>query len=261
LKKGLPCPVQEGLDALRDVIYHIETYDVTTVRASTPMYLLARFIKSMGVKMVLSGEGSDEIFGGYLYFHKAPNPEEFHKETVRKIKNLHLYDCLRANKSLASWGVEGRVPFLDKEFMDVAMRLNPKDKMAGNGKIEKWILRKAFENYLPEKIVWRQKEQFSDGVGYNWIDSLKEMTNKLVSDEEMENAAEKFPIQPPMTKEEYYYRSIYSDLFPSDSAALCVPSVPSIACSTPIALEWDASFKNMADPSGRSVKNIHKEGY
>jgi len=253
--------VQEGLDALRDVIYHIETYDVTTVRASTPMYLLARFIKSMGVKMVLSGEGSDEIFGGYLYFHKAPNPEEFHKETVRKIKNLHLYDCLRANKSLASWGVEGRVPFLDKEFMDVAMRLNPKDKMAGNGKIEKWILRKAFENYLPEKIVWRQKEQFSDGVGYNWIDSLKEMTNKLVSDEEMENAAEKFPIQPPMTKEEYYYRSIYSDLFPSDSAALCVPSVPSIACSTPIALEWDASFKNMADPSGRSVKNIHKEGY
>lgn len=253
--------VQEGLDALRDVIYHIETYDVTTVRASTPMYLLARFIKSMGVKMVLSGEGSDEIFGGYLYFHKAPNPEEFHKETVRKIKNLHLYDCLRANKSLASWGVEGRVPFLDKEFLDVAMRLNPKDKMAGNGKIEKWILRKAFENYLPEKIVWRQKEQFSDGVGYNWIDSLKEMTNKLVSDEEMEKAAEKFPIQPPMTKEEYYYRSIYSDLFPSDSAALCVPSVPSIACSTPIALEWDASFKNMADPSGRSVKSIHKEGY
>lgn len=253
--------VQEGLDALRDVIYHIETYDVTTVRASTPMYLLARFIKSMGVKMVLSGEGSDEIFGGYLYFHKAPNPEEFHKETVRKIKNLHLYDCLRANKSLASWGVEGRVPFLDKEFLDVAMRLNPKDKMAGNGKIEKWILRKAFENYLPEKIVWRQKEQFSDGVGYNWIDSLKEMTNKLVSDEEMEKAAEKFPIQPPMTKEEYYYRSIYSDLFPSDSVALCVPSVPSIACSTPIALEWDASFKNMADPSGRSVKSIHKEGY
>jgi asparagine synthase (glutamine-hydrolysing) len=253
--------VQEGLDALRDVIYHIETYDVTTVRASTPMYLLARFIKSMGVKMVLSGEGSDEIFGGYLYFHKAPNPEEFHKETVRKIKNLHLYDCLRANKSLASWGVEGRVPFLDKEFLDVAMRLNPKDKMAGNGKIEKWILRKAFENYLPEKIVWRQKEQFSDGVGYNWIDSLKEMTNKLVSDEEMEKAAEKFPIQPPMTKEEYYYRSIYSDLFPSDSAALCVPSVPSIACSTPIALEWDTSFKNMADPSGRSVKSIHKEGY
>lgn len=253
--------VQEGLDALRDVIYHIETYDVTTVRASTPMYLLARFIKSMGVKMVLSGEGSDEIFGGYLYFHKAPNPEEFHKETVRKIKNLHLYDCLRANKSLASWGVEGRVPFLDKEFLDVAMRLNPKDKMAGNGKIEKWMLRKAFENYLPEKIVWRQKEQFSDGVGYNWIDSLKEMTNKLVRDEEMEKAAEKFPIQPPMTKEEYYYRSIYSDLFPSDSAALCVPSVPSIACSTPIALEWDTSFKNMADPSGRSVKSIHKEGY
>ena len=253
--------VQEGLDAIRDVIYHIETYDVTTVRASTPMYLLSRYIKSMGVKMVLSGEGADEIFGGYLYFHKAPNAEEFHKETVRKLSKLHLYDCLRANKSLASWGVEGRVPFLDKEFMDVAMRLNPTDKMAGNGKIEKHILRQAFENYLPSEIAWRQKEQFSDGVGYNWIDTLKEIASEKVTDEQMENVATRFPIQPPMTKEEYHYRSIYSELFPSDSAALCVPSVPSVACSTPIALEWDEAFKKMADPSGRSVSSVHEKGY
>ena len=253
--------VQEGLDAIRDVIYHIETYDVTTVRASTPMYLLSRYIKSMGVKMVLSGEGADEIFGGYLYFHKAPNAEEFHKETVRKLSKLHLYDCLRANKSLASWGVEGRVPFLDKEFMDVAMRLNPADKMAGNGKIEKHILRQAFEDYLPSEIAWRQKEQFSDGVGYNWIDTLKEIASEKVTDEQMENVANRFPIQPPMTKEEYHYRSIYSELFPSDSAALCVPSVPSVACSTPIALEWDEAFKKMADPSGRSVSSVHEKGY
>ena len=253
--------VQEGLDAIRDVIYHIETYDVTTVRASTPMYLLSRYIKSMGVKMVLSGEGADEIFGGYLYFHKAPNAEEFHKETVRKLSKLHLYDCLRANKSLASWGVEGRVPFLDKEFMDVAMRLNPADKMAGNGKIEKHILRQAFEDYLPSEIAWRQKEQFSDGVGYNWIDTLKEIASEKVTDEQMENVATRFPIQPPMTKEEYHYRSIFNELFPSDSAALCVPSVPSVACSTPIALEWDEAFKKMADPSGRSVSSVHEQGY
>ena len=253
--------VQEGLDAIRDVIYHIETYDVTTVRASTPMYLLSRYIKSMGVKMVLSGEGADEIFGGYLYFHKAPNAEEFHKETVRKLSKLHLYDCLRANKSLASWGVEGRVPFLDKEFMDVAMRLNPADKMAGNGKIEKHILRQAFEDYLPSEIAWRQKEQFSDGVGYNWIDTLKEIASEKVTDEQMENVATRFPIQPPMTKEEYHYRSIYSELFPSDSAALCVPSVKSVACSTPIALEWDEAFKKNADPSGRAVSSVHKKGY
>ncbi len=253
--------VQEGLDAIRDVIYHIETYDVTTIRASTPMYLLARVIKSMGVKMVLSGEGADEIFGGYLYFHKAPNAEEFHKETVRKLDKLHLYDCLRANKSLASWGVEGRVPFLDKKFMDVAMRLNPKDKMAGNGKMEKWILRKAFENYLPESVAWRQKEQFSDGVGYNWIDTLKELTSSMVSDEQMAHVNEAFPINPPMNKEEYYYRTIFTDHFPSESASKCVPSVPSVACSTPIALEWDAAFKNINDPSGRSVKSVHEQGY
>lgn len=253
--------VQEGLDALRDVIYHIETYDVTTVRASTPMYLLARYIKSMGVKMVLSGEGADEIFGGYLYFHKAPNAREFHEETVRKLSKLHLYDCLRANKSLAAWGVEGRVPFLDKEFLDVAMRLNPRYKMAGNGKIEKHILREAFQDYLPKEIAWRQKEQFSDGVGYSWIDSLKAIANEKVSDEQMENVQYRFPINPPMTKEEYVYRSIYSELFPSDSAARCVPSETSVACSTSVALEWDAAFKNNADPSGRAVKDVHIDGF
>lgn len=253
--------VQEGLDALRDVIYHIETYDVTTVRASTPMYLLARYIKSMGVKMVLSGEGADEIFGGYLYFHKAPNAREFHEETVRKLGKLHLYDCLRANKSLAAWGVEGRVPFLDKEFLDVAMRLNPRYKMAGNGKIEKHILREAFQDYLPKEIAWRQKEQFSDGVGYSWIDSLKAIANEKVSDEQMENVQYRFPINPPMTKEEYVYRSIYSELFPSDSAARCVPSETSVACSTSVALEWDAAFKNNADPSGRAVKDVHIDGF
>lgn len=253
--------VEEALDALSDVIYHIETYDVTTVRASTPMYLLARFIKSMGVKMVLSGEGADELFGGYLYFHKAPDAKAFHEETVRKIDKLHLYDCLRANKSLAAWGVEGRVPFLDKEFVDIAMRLNPKDKMCGNGKIEKYILRKAFEEYLPEDVVWRQKEQFSDGVGYNWIDSLREMADKKVSDKQMEHAAERFPINPPMSKEEYWYRTMYEEHFPSAAAAQCVPSVPSVACSTAIALEWDASFKKRVDPSGRAVKAVHADAY
>jgi asparagine synthase (glutamine-hydrolysing) len=253
--------VEEGLDAIRDVIYHIETYDVTTVRASTPMYLLARVIKSMGVKMVLSGEGADEIFGGYLYFHKAPNPKALHEETVRKISKLHLYDCLRANKSLAAWGVEGRVPFLDKEFMDVAMRLNPKDKMISKERIEKWVLRKAFEDYLPASVAWRQKEQFSDGVGYNWIDTLKALTAREISDEQLANSKYRFPINPPMSKEEYFYRSIFSEHFPSDSAASCVPSVPSVACSTAEALAWDASFKNMIDPSGRAVKNVHVDSY
>jgi asparagine synthase (glutamine-hydrolysing) len=253
--------VEEGLDAVRDVIYHIETYDVTTVRASTPMYLLARVIKSMGVKMVLTGEGADEIFGGYLYFHKAPTPKALHEETVRKLSKLHLYDCLRANKSLAAWGVEGRVPFLDKEFMDVAMRLNPADKMTSKERIEKWVLRKAFEDYLPASIAWRQKEQFSDGVGYNWIDTLKAITSREVSDEQLANARYRFPINPPMSKEEYFYRSIFSEHFPSDSAASCVPSVPSVACSTAEALAWDASFKNNIDPSGRAVKNVHVDSY
>jgi asparagine synthase (glutamine-hydrolysing) len=253
--------IQEGLDAIRDVIYHIETYDVTTIRASTPMYLLARVIKSMGVKMVLTGEGSDELFGGYLYFHKAPDAKAFHEETVRKLSKLHLYDCLRANKSLAAWGVEGRVPFLDKEFMDVAMRVNPKDKMSGNGKMEKWLLRKAFEDYLPAEVAWRQKEQFSDGVGYSWIDTLKQMTSEQVSDEQLKNAAFRFPINTPRSKEEYFYRSIFSELFPGDEAARCVPSEPSVACSTAIALEWDEAFKKMNDPSGRAVKSVHEQAY
>ena len=253
--------VQEGLDAIRDVIYFIETYDVTTVRASTPMYLIARVIKSMGIKMVLSGEGADEIFGGYLYFHKAPDARAFHEETVRKLGKLYLYDCLRANKSLAAWGVEGRVPFLDKEFLDIAMRLNPSAKMAPGKTIEKKIVREAFEDMLPASVVWRQKEQFSDGVGYNWIDTLKAVTNAAVTDEQMAHAAERFPVNPPMNKEEYYYRSIFEEHFPSRSAALSVPSVPSVACSTAEALAWDTQFSNLNEPSGRAVKGVHEEAY
>ena len=253
--------VQEGLDAIRDVIYHLETYDVTTVRASTPMYLMARAIKSLGIKMVLSGEGADELFGGYLYFHKAPNSKEFHEETVRKLDKLHQYDCLRANKSLAAWGIEGRVPFLDKEFIDTAMNINPDDKMTKNGRIEKWVLREAFKDYLPESVLWRQKEQFSDGVGYSWIDSLKELVSKEVSDGDIEKASEIFPVNTPLNKEEYYYRTIFQEHFSSEAAAKSVPSVPSVACSTPQALEWDESFKNVNDPSGRSVSNIHNESY
>ena len=253
--------VQEGLDALRDVIYYTETYDVTTVRASTPMYLLSRVIKSMGIKMVLSGEGADEVFGGYLYFHKAPSARAFHEETLRKISKLYLYDCLRANKSLAAWGVEGRVPFLDKEFLDVAMSLNPAAKMAPDGVIEKKILREAFQDMLPKEVAWRQKEQFSDGVGYSWIDSLKKITASAVSDEQMAHAAQRFPINTPQNKEEYYYRTIFEELFPSNSAAMSVPSVPSVACSTAEALAWDESFKNLNDPSGRAVKGIHESAY
>ena len=253
--------IQEGLDAIRDVIYFIETYDVTTVRASTPMYLLARVIKSMGIKMVLSGEGADEIFGGYLYFHKAPSAEEFHKETVRKLSKLYLYDCLRANKSLSAWGVEGRVPFLDKEFLDIAMRTNPEAKMCPGKTMEKRIVREAFADMLPEEVAWRQKEQFSDGVGYSWIDTLKQMTEELVTDEEMAHAAERFPINTPMCKEEYYYRSIFEEHFPSESAAKSVPHEASVACSTAIALEWDAAWKNMNEPSGRAVAGVHNESY
>ena len=253
--------IQEGLDAIRDVIYYIETYDVTTVRASTPMYLLARVIKSMGIKMVLSGEGADEIFGGYLYFHKAPTAKDFHDETVRKLSKLHLYDCLRANKSLSAWGVEGRVPFLDKEFLDVAMRTNPKAKMCPGQTIEKKIVREAFAELLPEEVAWRQKEQFSDGVGYSWIDTLKAITAAAVTDEDMAHAAERFPINPPKNKEEYYYRSIFAEHFPSESAARSVPSEASVACSTAIALEWDAAFQGMNDPSGRAVKGVHEQAY
>ena len=253
--------IQEGLDAIKDVIYNLETYDITTVRASTPMYLMARVIKSMGIKMVLSGEGADEIFGGYLYFHKAPDAEEFHKETVRKLDKLYQYDCLRANKSLMAWGIEGRVPFLDKEFMDIAMRLNPQDKMINGERMEKWVLRKAFEEYLPKEVAWRQKEQFSDGVGYNWIDTLKEVVEEAVTDQMLANAHHRFPIQTPRTKEEYHYRSIFEEHFSSDAAALTVPSVPSIACSTPTALAWDESFRNQNEPSGRAIKMVHEDAY
>ena len=253
--------IQEGLDAIKDVVYNLETYDTTTIRASTPMYLMARVIKSMGIKMVLSGEGADELFGGYLYFHKAPNDKEFHQETVRKLDKLHMYDCLRANKSLAAWGIEGRVPFLDKEFMDVAMSINPKDKMINGERMEKWVVRKAFEDMLPESVAWRQKEQFSDGVGYSWIDTLKDLVEQEISDEQMENAHFRFPIQTPLSKEEFYYRSIFESHFPSEAAALCVPQEPSVACSTKIALEWDEAFKNMNDPSGRAVAKVHDQAY
>ncbi len=253
--------IQEGLDAIRDVIYHIETYDVTTIRASTPMFLMGRKIKAMGIKMVLSGEGADEIFGGYLYFHKAPNAQEFHEETVRKLLALNMFDCARANKSLAAWGVEGRVPFLDKEFIDVAMRLNPADKMCGNGKMEKHILRECFEHYLPESIAWRQKEQFSDGVGYDWIDTLKATAEAKVTDQQMETAKFRFPYNTPTTKEGYVYREIFEELFPLESAAKCVPGGPSVACSSAKAIEWDESFQNCIDPSGRAVKAVHNEAY
>lgn len=253
--------VQDGIDALKEVIYHIETYDVTTIRASTPMYLMARKIKAMGIKMVLSGEGADEIFGGYLYFHKAPNSKEFHEELVRKLDKLHMFDCLRANKSMSAWGIEARVPFLDKEFMDVAMRISPEDKMCKDGKIEKHVLRSAFEGYLPEEILWRQKEQFSDGVGYSWIDSLKEHVEAQVSDQQLANAQFKFPHNTPDTKEAYFYRSVFEEHFPLASAAECVPGGKSVACSTEAALAWDASFKNMADPSGRAVTAVHNESY
>ena len=253
--------IQEGLDAIKDVVFNLETYDITTIRASTPMYLMARVIKSMGIKMVLSGEGADELFGGYLYFHKAPNAQEFHEETVRKLSKLHMYDCLRANKSLAAWGIEGRVPFLDKEFMDVAMRINPKDKMINGERMEKWVVRKAFEDMLPESVAWRQKEQFSDGVGYSWIDTLKEVVDEAVTDEQLANAEFRFPLQTPQNKEEFYYRSIFESHFPSDAAALCVPQEASVACSTKIALEWDESFRNMNDPSGRAIANVHDDAY
>ena len=262
--------IQEGLDVIRDVIYYTETYDVTTVRASTPMYLLARVIKSMGIKMVLSGEGADEVFGGYLYFHKAPSARAFHEETVRKLSKLHYYDCLRANKSLSAWGVEGRVPFLDKEFLDVAMNINPQTKMCGidpssDGQkhfiIEKKIVREAFSDMLPREIVWRQKEQFSDGVGYAWIDTLKKITSEAVTDEQMAHARERFPINPPLNKEEYYYRSIFEEFFPSESAARSVNQEASVACSTSVALQWDAAFQNMNDPSGRAVRGVHEQAY
>lgn len=260
--------IQEGLDALSKVIYHIESYDVTTVRASTPMFLMSRKIKAFGFKMVLSGEGSDEIFGGYLYFHKAPNAEEFHKETVRKVKALSRYDCLRANKTTAAWGVEARVPFLDKEFLDVAMTLDPGEKMIKDrpeGRHEKWILRKAFDcpddPYLPSSVLWRQKEQFSDGVGYGWIDGLKDYAEKQVTDQEMSNAAQVFPFNTPTNKEGYLYRRIFVSHFPNPQTAQLIPGGPSIACSSAAAVEWDKTWKNRADPSGRAVGGVHLQSY
>lgn len=249
--------LQEARDALRDVIYHIETFDVTTIRASTPMYLMARKIKSLGIKMVLSGEGSDEIFGGYLYFHMAPDAQEFQEECVRKLSLLSKYDCLRANKSTAAWGVEVRVPFLDKEFMEYAMGIDPQDKMCPGKTMEKSILRKAFSGSLPDEILWRQKEQFSDGVGYSWIDYLKKQAEELVSDTMLQEAAQRFPVKTPLTKEEYCYREIFDSLFHSPGAVLTVPVGPSIACSTPTALRWSKEFQSRADPSGRAVFGVH----
>ena len=254
---GFVYSFEEGLDALPEVIRHIETYDVTTIRASTPMYLLARRIKAMGVKMVLSGEGSDEIFGGYLYFHKAPSAEAFHEELVRKLNALHSYDCLRANKSMMAWGVEPRVPFLDREFMDVAMGFDAADKMAGGGRMEKAVLREAFEGALPDEILWRQKEQFSDGVGYGWIDGLKAHADAQVSDREFAAAAARFPHNPPATKEAYYYRAVFEQFYPGPAAAATVPGGKSIACSSPAAIAWDPAFAAAADPSGRAVQGVH----
>ncbi|SOU07750.1 asparagine synthase B [Xanthomonas arboricola] len=261
---GFEYSFEEGLDALPEVIRHIETYDVTTIRASTPMFLLARRIKAMGVKMVLSGEGSDEIFGGYLYFHKAPNAREFHEELVRKLDALNNYDCLRANKSMMAWGVEPRVPFLDREFLDVAMRMDASFKMidktsSGAARMEKGVLREAFAGYLPESILWRQKEQFSDGVGYGWIDGLKAHAATHVSDRELAAASRRFPVNPPQTKEAYFYRTLFEQFFPSQAAAETVPGGKSIACSSPTAIAWDASFAAMADPSGRAIAGVHEQ--
>ncbi len=253
--------LQEGLDALSDVIYHIETYDVTTIRASTPMYLLARRIKAMGIKMVLTGEGSDEIFGGYLYFHKAPNAREFHEENVRKLDQLHLFDCLRANKTLAAWGIEARVPFLDRQFLDTAMGFDAQHKMISPERMEKYVLRDAFRGCLPEEILWRQKEQFSDGVGYSWIDTLKQVAEREVSEEQMQTAGFRFPVNPPVSREAYFYRALFDGHFPGPAAAACVPHGMSIACSTPTAIRWDKSFQDCADPSGRAVLGVHKNAY
>lgn len=259
--------VQEGIDAISDVIYHIETYDVTTIRASTPMFLMSRKIKALGVKMVVSGEGSDEVFGGYLYFHKAPNKEEFHSETVRKIQALHKFDCLRANKSTMAWGVEARVPFLDKEFLDVAMSIDPAEKMIdkSKGRIEKYILRKAFDTpedpYLPAEVLWRQKEQFSDGVGYSWIDGLKAHAEELITDAQLKAAEHRYPDNTPTTKEGYWYRTMFEQHFPQRAAADTVPGGPSVACSTAAAIAWDASWAGKNDPSGRAVAGVHDSAY
>ncbi|MEM6929003.1 MAG: asparagine synthase B, partial [Myxococcota bacterium] len=258
---GFTYSVQEGLDAVRDVVYHLETFDVTTIRAGTPMYLMARRIRAMGIKMVLSGEGSDEIFGGYLYFHKAPDERAFHDETVEKLLGLHRYDCLRANKAMAAWGVEARVPFLDTPFVDYAMRIPARHKMVGPRGIEKELLREAFTGWIPKEVLWRQKEQFSDGVGYGWIDALRDWSERQVTDGQLRDAPSRFPVGTPKTKEAYVYRSLFEEHFPLPSAATTVPNEDSIACSTPTALAWDASFRGSADPSGRAVKAVHEDAY
>jgi len=258
---GFKYTLQEGLDALEEVIYHLETYDVTTIRAATPMFLLARKIRAMGIKMVLSGEGADEIFGGYLYFHKAPDAQSFHEETVRKLQRLHSYDCLRANKAMSAWGVEARVPFLDRQFLDTAMQLNPSVKMANAQRMEKYVLREAFTDLLPNDICWRQKEQFSDGVGYGWIDGLRDYCNQQVTDQQMLTAHDRFPYHPPVSKEAYHYRSIFQQHFPLRAAAETVPAGPSVACSTPEATNWDVSLQQLNDPSGRAVLGIHQSAY
>jgi asparagine synthase (glutamine-hydrolysing) len=250
--------VQEGIDALADVIWHLETYDVTTIRAATPMYLMARRIRAMGIKMVLSGEGADELFGGYLYFHKAPDARALHEETVRKLDQLHLFDCLRANKAMSAWGVEARVPFLDREFIDIAMGINPAAKLSRDGRMEKHLLREAFRGLIPDRVLWRQKEQFSDGVGYGWIDSLKAHAAEAVSDAQLESARFRFPHNTPLTKEAYFYRDLFHRHFPQDWAARCVPGGPSVACSTAAALEWDPTLKEIVDPSGRAVRAVHQ---
>ncbi len=257
--------VQEGLDALSDVIYHLETFDITSIRASTPMYLMMRKIRAMGIKMILSGEGADEIFGGYLYFHKAPDGHALHDETVQKLQKLHLYDCLRANKASAAWGVEARVPFLDREFLEVAMMLAPELKIPRNARrdkpIDNRLLRQAFDGPLPDEILWRQKEQFSDGVGYAWINGLKAHAEHEISDSMMRGAHERFPVKTPETKEAYLYRQLFEHHFPSATAVNCVPFEKSVACSTATALLWDEAFQKMADPSGRAVMDVHAAGY
>lgn len=264
--------LEEGADAVRATIQTLETYDVTTIRASTPMYLMARKIKAMGIKMVLSGEGADEMFGGYLYFHKCPNKQEFQDECKDKLDRLHMYDCLRCNKSMSAWGVEPRVPFLDADFLDLAMNINPEEKMIRTGKdvpvedrkIEKYLMRKAFDTpedpYLPDEILWRQKEQFSDGVGYGWVDSLKDIAAREISDQMLINAANRFPYNTPTTKEGYRYRKIFEEFYPGQACAETVPGGKSIACSTERAMAWDESFATRADPSGRAA-GVHDVSY
>eukprot|EP00884_Botryococcus_braunii_P006202 jgi/Botrbrau1/15583/Bobra.0288s0002.1 len=269
IHQGFTFTVEEGLDALRDLIYYIESYE--QVRAAVPMYLLCRKIKAQGFKVILSGEGADEIFGGYLYFHKAPSPEELHRETVRKVERLHQWDVLRANKAPFAWGLEPRVPFLDRNFLDISMTIDPREKMCNmaekpdgvHPRMEKYILRKAFDTepaYLPESVLWRQKEQFSDGVGYDWVDGLKAYAQKVVTDEMWEAREQRFPEHVPSTREYYLLRSIFEEQFPSPCALETVPKGLSIACSTPEAVCWDEEWANTHEISGRALRDVHEAG-